>query len=66
MSKLTPKQIGILAQYINELVINYADYDQEWEHKLASKINSNPDLPPYDSLQDECLVDILIDYYSDR
>lgn len=66
MNKLTPKQIGILAQYINELVINYADYDQEWEHKLSSKVNSNQDLPPYDSLQDEYLIDTLIDYYSDR
>ena len=62
-SVLTPSQIGLLAQYIKENIEKFGlkPKGYEWEKELRKKIDSDVDLPDYNSVGD--MQDNLVNYF---
>jgi len=75
-TKLTPQQIGILAQYIKESIEKYPEptkeitnkediYKQaEWETHLMSLVSRDTNLPIYIDLENSAIFEQLVEYYS--
>lgn len=42
------------------------EFRSDWEAVLENSINDHPDLPSYEEIEEDGLLDILIWYYSNR